>query len=465
MLGRVVTMFAQLGIMSLLTHQLDESEIAAFVLASFLVPFVATLMTFGSTDVLLRITRASHLESDSVLARSGFRACLTLLALSGALATLGFAILCRVLASHLPLWALLQQSMVWFLLWCCLYALSIIAAEMFRGRDQFLLSTAMFTLSGGWIMNLLALVAFLASAALADDLTLDDAIMVHVIASGVALVIGIVLYRRTTIVRETSDSKTSPASTEFDELSSASSVRWLARESWPVFIAAIAVLGIEQLDVVFLSFCAEKGDVANYGFAKRLVPLVNFAFVTLSPALSPFIAELYALGDMRRLERLLRGASTLIGIPCALICLAMFAGADLLVVALFGEVHAGAALPLRILLVGQAFLFMAGHANNVLIMTGRQRLLMRSNVVVSAVFAIFCPLASIWWGAAGAATAKSLATVERAASAAFLVKRSLGIWTTFSTSPAALSESLRLIVKNLRSRRDIPIPVTPPAQP
>jgi O-antigen/teichoic acid export membrane protein len=180
--------------------------------------------------------------------------------------------------------------------------------------------------------------------------------------------------------------------------------------------------------------------------------LINFAFVTLGPALMPFVAELYERGEMRRLERMLRGTATLIGLPCAALSVLLFVGADTFASLVFGPERAGVALPLRILLVGQLFLFFAGHGSIVLVMAGRQRELMRSTVAIGAAYAVVCPLASYFWGVPGAAVAKSLATGERAAAATIIVRKALGIRTTASLSPEVIKDSVRLLVRGRRRR-------------
>ena len=118
----------------------------------------------------------------------------------------------------------------------------------------------------------------------------------------------------------------------------------------------------------------------------------------------------------------------------------------------FGPERAGMAMPLRILLMGQAFLFLAGHGNIVLLMAGRQRELMRSTLIVGALYALVLPAAIYGWGMAGAAIAKSLAAAERAVAAAVLTRRLLNVRTTAGLSPAMIKEALALFLKRGRRR-------------
>ncbi len=448
MLGRVAAMAALFGAQGLLGWRMDDAELSAYVLASFLVPFLSQLVNLGSTDILLRVIRKSHLESNPRLAWSGVRSCLILFAASSVVTTIGFVVLCRFLAPWRPVWALLSERAAWVAAWFILYTVTQVTSELFRGRDQFWMSSAMYSKSGGWLPNLLILVS-LAAAAWTNHLDLRTVLAIHVGMTAISIAVGAVMSHRA--ISAASSARSEPQ--QDSDIPPEPDAWWLLRASWPVFVSAATLLAIEQLDIFLVSLFVGDADVADYGFAKRGLSLINFGYATLAPALMPFVAELYERGEMRRMERLVRGASTIIGLPCIALCALLFVAAEPFVTTLFGPGRTGAALPLRILLVGQVCLFLAGHANIVLIMTGRQRLLMRSTVVVGVLFAVLCPAAIVWWGVAGAAVAKSLATAERAAAAALIVRKVLGIWTTTALSPAIISDTVKLILKNGKPQR------------
>jgi len=204
MLGRVASILAMLGIYALLSRgKLDESENSAFVLSSFLVPFGAQLVNLGSTDVLLRVIRKSYLEGKPALGRQGVLACGKLFIISGAVTSASFVILCRVIAAYKPNWMVMSESVGWVCLWIWLYSCAQIVSEMFRGRDQFWLSSAVFSLSGGWLPNLLTVAALAASPLWTEDLSFRATIVVHVAALALTLAFGAIWSRRTT--RQKSD--------------------------------------------------------------------------------------------------------------------------------------------------------------------------------------------------------------------------------------------------------------------
>ncbi|HYO26209.1 MAG TPA: oligosaccharide flippase family protein, partial [Lacipirellulaceae bacterium] len=453
LIGRVASMASLFAVNVLLARRMGDAELGAYLLASFLVPFFAQLMSLGTTDIALRVVRRGHVTGDPDISRAMIRACLILYVASGAVVSAVLVVLCRVLAEGRPAWQLLSESAHWFALWMLLYTGSQLTSELFRGRDMFGLSTAMFSKSGGWLSNVLTLGAIAAASLASDDLDLPLVLGLHVAMLALAVLVGGALAYRDLWLRPGPAPLEGSGDAAASDIPSRPTLRWMLSQSWPISVSAGTLLGIEQLDIFVVSLFASDLDVADFGFAKRCLVLINFAFVTVSPALMPFIAELFERGELRKLERLVRGTATLVGLPCVALCVAVFAIAPWFATLVFGAEHAGVALPLRILIAGQAFLFLAGHGQIVLLMTGQQRKLMVSTVVIGSVFALLCPLATFWYGMAGAAVVKSLATAERSAAAALIVRKTLGIGTTASLSPAVIRDSIQLVLNTARPRR------------
>ena len=77
-----------------------------------------------------------------------------------------------------------------------------------------------------------------------------------------------------------------------------------------------------ELDVLIVGFFVADGDFANYGVAKTLINVVRIPLLMASVFLGPFIAELYYANQIDRLEKILRGAATIVGFPCLLMAAA-----------------------------------------------------------------------------------------------------------------------------------------------
>jgi O-antigen/teichoic acid export membrane protein len=486
MLGRVFSTVSLLAAAALLKRQLDDVEFQGYILASFLVPFLAQLVNLGSTDVLLRVMRKSHVENDPAMARSGAAACMKLFVVSGIGTTALFVALSRFLREKDEYWRLMDQSWGWIALWFCLYSYCQIVAEVFRGRDWFGWSGALFTKSGGWLPNTLLIAALLAASLATNDLSFSTVMALHALTLGAAVAFGAVAASkalqadparvpeslRETLGEEAAESIADAALVESEEAESVATaakdaasgrdeiparpgVGWMLRESWPTFVSVATLLAIEQLDVFLVGLFAGGSDVADYGVAKRCLTLVSFAFVTLAPALTPFVAELFHRGDLVRMEKLLRGASTLIGLPSIALGAGLFVFATPLLRLTFGPGSEGAALPLRLLIFGQLALVLAGHGNIVLIMTGRQRLLMRSTLILSIMYLAAAPIAMGRWGVVGASVLRSVAMAARSVAAAGIVRLSVGIKTSASLSPELVLESVRIAMRAGRRRGNV----------
>ena len=139
------------------------------------------------------------------------------------------------------------------------------------------------------------------------------------------------------------------------------------------------------------------------------------------------------------MRKLLQGAATVIAVPTVLLCLGLFIFAEPAITLSFGEQRIGAVATLRVQLIGQVLLSLAGHSYLALAMTGHQRKLMHCSLAVGLLYILIGPAATAMWGTVGAGAAKSLATAARAFLAAILVRQTLGVWTTATLSPAAIN--------------------------
>jgi O-antigen/teichoic acid export membrane protein len=170
----------------------------------------------------------------------------------------------------------------------------------------------------------------------------------------------------------------------------------------------------------------------------------------LNVVLAPFVAELSSSQQTKRLERVLRGAATLVGLPSLVALLLMLLIPGLVIDWTYGESFRGAALPLSILAFGQ-FVFVASGANAMtLTMTGHQRVLMASSMLTLTIYCLVAPWAISQGGIVGGAAVGSILLATQNILVTILVKSRIGIWTTVSTSPAAVKDAWRGIVRSRR---------------
>jgi len=135
----------------------------------------------------------------------------------------------------------------------------------------------------------------------------------------------------------------------------------------------------------------QSQDAGLYSVSARAAGVVSFVLVAATYPLSPLLARLNAAGEHDQLRRIVRISAVAIfaaSIPIAT-CILVFAKPLL---GLFGTEFAGGQTALAILVAGQLVFTATGLAGVVLVMTGREGLLVTgaavaavSNVTLNAV--------------------------------------------------------------------------------
>jgi O-antigen/teichoic acid export membrane protein len=170
----------------------------------------------------------------------------------------------------------------------------------------------------------------------------------------------------------------------------------------------------------------DSAGVAQFAVAQRVAFLISFILVAVNVLAAPKFAALHQAGDLFSLERTARS--------CALLMAVIAAGPSLLLIAtpqlvlgLFGEQFAAAALPLAILALGQFVNVATGSVSFLLMMSGNERL-HRNNVTVWTLLNVLgCCVLIPRYGVLGAAISSSAAVALQNVSAAYLVRRRVGI--------------------------------------
>jgi O-antigen/teichoic acid export membrane protein len=180
--------------------------------------------------------------------------------------------------------------------------------------------------------------------------------------------------------------------------------------AWPVLITNVAIYLLNTgVDLLVLGAFRPQRTVAIYGAAARLMMLVQTPYLILQGVTPPVIAELYAQGRKRELERVLRSVATLAGAP-AFVVLAMFVLFGSPVLGLFfGSVYREGASILAILSVGRLVSVWAGSCGITLMMTGHQRQMMYITIFSGVGSITAGILAAPHFGAIGVAVATATA--------------------------------------------------------
>ncbi len=196
--------------------------------------------------------------------------------------------------------------------------------------------------------------------------------------------------------------------------------------TWPLFLNALVLFFMSQTDLWILARFRPPEDVAIYGIATRLVTLTSFLLIVVNVIVSPLIARLY-VHEKERLERILRSAATLTAAPTLIVLTVfIFWGNPILAVA-FGDYYRSSAVVLAILSVGQAVNVLVGSCGYLLVLTGHQKLVFKTNVFSIIIFLTLGIGLVNFFGATGVATALMLAMSYQQLSNAYFAKKYAGI--------------------------------------
>lgn len=185
--------------------------------------------------------------------------------------------------------------------------------------------------------------------------------------------------------------------------------------TWMRFGAAmlfnvVTIAVIQSTDVLGVGAFDSAAQVSLYGAADRIGALIAMPFFALNIVFSPMISEYYARGDLRQLDRmfaLVTRWSFAVSWPICLCCVIFSAP----ILGIFGKGYAAGSIALMVLAAGSIINAGTGPVGNVLIMTGRLRVLWfnTSLRLVSNVALVLVLIPR--FGILGAAEASSLTVV------------------------------------------------------
>jgi O-antigen/teichoic acid export membrane protein len=187
----------------------------------------------------------------------------------------------------------------------------------------------------------------------------------------------------------------------------------LLQSTAPLLGISVLHAAFAQIDLWMVGTQFSQDDVALYGAAKRLIRLLSLPLVIVNLVVPPLIAELYARGERTRLERAIRGASTLAGLPM-LVALGLFivAGATVLGF-VYGEFYRAGAQMLLTLSLERAVFVWTGSCAITLMMTGHDRSVLWITLFTGVLTVVGCLVGARIWGALGVAVGAAFGSSVR----------------------------------------------------
>jgi O-antigen/teichoic acid export membrane protein len=296
--------------------------------------------------------------------------------------------------------------------WSVLMSFQVITSESFRGFKD-LRFAALF---GGAVTGVLNVTLLMVIYLGWGHTNIGVVLRVMVVAAALSLGVGLlVLYR-------VHASKLAP---DRGSLSTAE----LFDTAAPLWAIVMVNNLLAHADRWILGAYLTKADVGIYGAAARLVLLVSQPLILINLLVPPYIAELYAKGEKRRLERILRQTAALAGIPAILVLFAFIFFGGPILGTFYPDAYSAGATILAILSIAKVTNVLTGSSGITMAMTGHQHILMRIAVVVSGLSIVVCFFVVRPWGSLGVAI-----VVSAGSSLVFVLqwlatKKYTGMWT------------------------------------
>jgi O-antigen/teichoic acid export membrane protein len=204
--------------------------------------------------------------------------------------------------------------------------------------------------------------------------------------------------------------------------------RWV-RQALPLLWLGGFYLLNSQVDTLLLGTLRGTKEVAIYNIANRMAELLTFMLIAVGVTIAPTVAELWARGEVARMQRVLRKSVRVVAfvsIPLA-IGLVIFGRS---VLRIFGPEFAQGYKALVILTGGQLVNTLAGSVGLILVMTNHERDVIIAHALSLCLILSLSSVLIPWWGIEGTAIARSASLICWNVLLVFRVHARLGIQPT-----------------------------------
>ena len=410
LIGKIVAAAASLIISALATRLLTPEEFGAFGLAFSMTGMAAMVAKLGLHQAVVRLVAESIASGRTDRARASigvvFRFCaISIVAIVVLLLSIGDWLARGVWESEL-----LAAAMGAIAAWTAMMTFEILTSETFRGfQDLRLASLFGGVITGIVTSSVLALVWLVRGSA-----TLQQVVWISVAAGTASLLLALAVLSRK--MRSLDRGFRMPAGE-------------VLSISLPLWISGVTAMVLLRVDLWILGAYIPKEELGIYYAAWRLVNLVSMPLMLVILVVPPFIAELYAKGERRRLERILRNAATLGGLPAfGVLLLFVVFGGPVMGIVYTEEFRAGATL-LAIMSLGKIVNVWTGSCGVTMSMTGYQSPLMVITVTASSLVVVGCLLVAETFGAIGVAVVVSGGLILQNLAQWLAARYYTGMWT------------------------------------
>jgi O-antigen/teichoic acid export membrane protein len=412
--GRVITAFTALATNALLARLLSPQDLGVYFLAFSIVQVGALLGSLGLEQAVVRFVAESIGLNQFERARHALVGSLML----GTLGALGvgavYLLLGRTLAGtlfHAP--GLVAASGL-VAGWIAVMTLQALVAGAFQSFHDLRLSTIFGGLTTGILLTASLGVLWL----LVNQSSLAITLLLAVGSGFANVLLAGWLLRRKVASLPPSDSVSSPVR-----------IGTIMGVALPLSVSNVTVFALAQADLWIIGAFRPPEEVAIYGAAVRAVVLVAMPLVAVNAIAPPLIAELYAQGRRQELERALRAAATLAGIPAFLVLASFLIFGGPILALVFGDYYSQGATILRLLSLAQLVNVWSGVSMTTLAYTGNQTVMMLITIAGGLV-TIIAGLGAVGpYGATGVAVTAAVGISAYNVALWLVARRKTRLWT------------------------------------
>lgn len=408
----------------ILTRLLPPVEMGVYLLALSVVPFAVVLAGAGVGQLCVRFVAGDLARGDRGMARQT----LTALWRMGVVCAIGLFLLSVVgtisIGDHLfedansMLVSLLLGGLV------VATALQMLASDSFRGFSD--IKSA--SIYGGPVASLLIVASLIFVGLTAHRLSVAGALLIVFLATALNTAWGILALRRHWRA--------------LPPIAGPQPAHLLPRNvlavSLPLASTTALLTILATVDFWVLGVFRPAAEAASYGVAVRTATLVAMPLLVIYGVLGPVIASLYTNGELKKLERTLRGTTLAASVPSFILAGGFVIAGSPLLAFVYGEHYRAGGLSLALLSIGQLVSVVTGVCGLLLAMTGHQRLLLTitSVSVVLTVVALLVVVPVV--GMTGAAIVSAAGVAGQNVALVAAARRVTGVW-SIAAAPWSLT--------------------------
>jgi O-antigen/teichoic acid export membrane protein len=368
-LGKFSTSFMTLFINAILARMLAAEDLGIYFLAFNLAIFGAYIGTFGFEQTVIRFV------ADGI-GKNNLKNVSNIIKISLFGTTIG-AVLVGFLYYYSSEWIArtvfqsvgLSSITTIVIFWIIANSYQILIGETFRGFQDIRFAS----IFGGVLSTTLFIIALVGITYFKwIPLTIHSTILLWVVSLGLSNVIGLVILANKIRILMKRTKNTQKQTVPIKKVFS-TTISFL--------VITVSFYIINQCDLWIISGVGDDEDVAVYGAVAKLSLLMSMPLMILNSVVSPLIAEKYAQGEIKGLERTLRTVATLAFVPTLGLFLMFVSFGELILTFVFGSALFGSgALILSLLALKHLIIVLNGATSTVLAMSGKQKKLMKNTI-------------------------------------------------------------------------------------